>query len=295
MRTYTNNNFNTIIRGMRKISFVWLFIIVVIALPAKAQENHSQMKWIFNADIATEMLSGKILYDASSPKSKGKSYSAEMFIRENKLFLAFIEGSIIKPNNVTLFTVSDLTIDWVNSQAYKEPDGIRWEGIACSKQLDNKKLVLIIELLKGDNLSIRIGENLKLCKNFENRNMNILVEHSRIKGNTSNSVYGTTVFHPKNATIVDSEGSHNFTSYDCPNMNVTDNGSTVNVAWGGDNVVLQKSHNNSDTYTAIGNTSRGKVTIKAFRSSASGKIYLVTVAMPNPTSDVLHITINFKP
>ncbi len=280
---------------MRKTLFLWLFIIIAIALPAKAQEYYSQMNWIFNADIATEMLGSKILYDANSPEFKGKSYSAEMFIRENELFLAFVEGNIINPNKSILFTVSDLTIDWINSQAHKEPDGIRWEGIACSKQLDNKKLALIIELLKGDNLSIRIGENLKLCKNFENRNMNILVEHSRIKGNASNFDYGMTVFYPQNATIVDSEGSHNFTSYDCPNMNVTDKGNTVSIAWGGDNVVLNKSHSNRDTYTATGNTSRGKVTIKAFRSSTSGKIYLVTVAMPNPTPDVQHITINFKP
>lgn len=127
------------------------------------------------------------------------------------------------------------------------------------------------------------------------QDMNILVKHSRIKGNTSNLDYGTMVFHPRNATIVDSEGSHNFTSYDCPNMNVTDNGSTVNVAWGGDNVVLKETRNNSDTYIATGDTSRGRVTIKAFRSSSSGKIYLVTVTMPNPSPDVQHITMNFKP
>ena len=119
------------------------------------------------------------------------------------------------------------------------------------------------------------------------------LEKSDASINKSNSLAVT--FYPKNTTIVDSEGSHNFTSYDCPNMNVTDNGNTVNIAWGGDNVILNESHSNSDTYTATGNTSRGKVTIKAFRSSTSGKIYLVTVVMPNPTSDVLHITINFKP
>lgn len=280
---------------MRKISFLWLFIIIVIVLPAKAQEYDQQMEWIFSADIATEMLGSRILYDANSPESKGKSYSAEMFIRGNKLYLAFAEGFFAEPDNAILFTVSDLTIDWINSQARDKPEGIRWEGVVCSKQLDNKKLALTIELLESDILSIRVGENLKVCKNFKNWNTNILVDHSRIKGNASNFDYGMTVFYPQNATIVDSEGSHNFTSYDCPNMNVTDKGNTVSIAWGGDNVVLNKSQNNRDTYTATGNTFRGKVTIKAFRSSTSGKIYLVTAAMPNPTPDVLHITINFKP
>ena len=123
--------------------------------------------------------------------------------------------------------------------------------------------------------------------------MEYLEESGDSSINKSNSLAVT--FYPKNAAIVDSKGSYNSTSYDCPNMNVADNGSTVKVTWGGDNVVLNESHSNSDTYTATGNTSRGKITINAFRSSESGMIYLVTVAMPNPTPDVLHITINFKP
>lgn len=116
-----------------------------------------------------------------------------------------------------------------------------------------------------------------------------------MKDNSYTISSGKITFKPQNAIVVDTEGSHNFTSYDCPNMNVTDNGNTISISWGGDSVVLNKSHTNSDTYIAIGNTSRGKVTIKAFRSSASGKIYPVTVAMPNPTPDVKQITINFKP
>lgn len=285
-----------IIQVMRKILFfVTIFIVVIADLPIKAQENHSKMDWIFNADIVTEIFGNKILYDANSLEYKGKSYSAEMFIRGNKLFLAFVEGNIITPNKTMLFTVSDLTIDWINSQANEETEGIRWEGVACSEHLNNRKLALTIELYENNNLSIRIGENLKLCKNFKNLNMDILVGRSHIKGDTSNLNYGMTIFYPQNATIIDSDGSHNFTSYDCPNMNVIDNGNTIGISWGGDNVVLNKSYINSDTYSAVSNTSSGKVTIKAFRSSASGKIYLVTVAMPNPTSDVLHITINFKP
>lgn len=119
---------------------------------------------------------------------------------------------------------------------------------------------------------------------------------SQTEFDITNGNYEIVTFFPQNAIIIDSEGtSHNFTSFDCPNMNVTDKGNAVNIACGGDNVVLNESQSNSDTYTATGNSSNGKVTINAFRSSANGKIYLVTVQMPNPTPDVNFITINFKP
>ena len=118
---------------------------------------------------------------------------------------------------------------------------------------------------------------------------------SHIKDNSYNISSGKVIFKPQNAIVVDAEGSHNFTSYDCPNMNVEDKKATVDIAWGGDKVTLHRSSYNEDTYTATGNSSRGKVTVTAYRSSASGKIYLVTVAMPNPTPDVKQITINFKP
>lgn len=100
-------------------------------------------------------------------------------------------------------------------------------------------------------------------------------------------------FYPGNATIVDADGSHNFSSYDCPAMTVTDNRSSVAVTWGGDRVTLPQT--DTSTYSATGYTSRGNLTIKAMRSSRNGQIYLVTVSMPNPTPGVSHITINFKP
>lgn len=102
-------------------------------------------------------------------------------------------------------------------------------------------------------------------------------------------------FHPQNATIVDSEGSHNFDSYDSPNMNVVDIDNSVKAAWGGIEIILSQTTSNEDTYYASGETSRGKVTLTAYRSSRSGEIYLVTAQMPNPSPDVKFITINFKP
>lgn len=102
-------------------------------------------------------------------------------------------------------------------------------------------------------------------------------------------------FYPQNATIVDSEGHHSFGSYDAPNMNVTDKYKFVKVSWGGNEVVLNETENNEDTYFASTETSKGKLTIIAYRSSRSEKIYLVTVQMPNPTPNVDYITINFKP
>lgn len=102
------------------------------------------------------------------------------------------------------------------------------------------------------------------------------------------------IFYPQNATIIDAEGSHNFEDFDCPNMNIADRGNTIKVSWGGDNIVLNKTTNNEDTYNATGNTSRGKMTIKAYRSSTSGEIYLVTVIASNPRPNVSLIIINFK-
>lgn len=111
----------------------------------------------------------------------------------------------------------------------------------------------------------------------------------------TDTVAATIVFFPQNAIIVDEQGSHNFEHFDCPNMNVTDdNGKRVVISWGGDKVILYKSANNDDTYSATGNTSRGNLTLRAFRSSSSGQIYLVTATMPNPSTDVKFITINFK-
>ena len=43
-------------------------------------------------------------------------------------------------------------------------------------------------------------------------------------------INASVTFRPQNATILDSEGNHNFTSYDCPNMNVTDNGNTIYIS-----------------------------------------------------------------
>lgn len=136
-----------------------------------------------------------------------------------------------------------------------------------------------------------------------NSNLAYIPGDSIIIGNTTyyqktantDTIPATIVFFPQNAIIVDEQGCHNFEHFDCPNMNVTDdNGKRVVISWGGDNVVLYKSANNDDTYSATGHTSRGNLTLKAFRSSSSGLIYLVTATMPNPTADVKHITINFK-
>lgn len=111
----------------------------------------------------------------------------------------------------------------------------------------------------------------------------------------TDTTFAMVTFFPQNATIVDEQGRHNFEHFDCPNMEVgDDNGKRVHISWGGDEVVLYKSPNNADTYTATGHTSRGNVTLRAFRSSSSRQIYLVTAIMPNPTTDVKLITINFK-
>lgn len=161
----------------------------------------------------------------------------------------------------------------------------RISGLALPKQNDTSILHREEASQKGNsNLAYIPGDSIK-------------IGNTTYHQNTANAdtVPATIVFYPQNAIIVDEQGSHNFEHFDCPNMNVTDdNGKRVVISWGGDNVVLYKCANNDDTYLATGHTSRGDLTLRAFRSSSSGQIYLVTATMPNPTSDVKQITINFK-
>lgn len=103
------------------------------------------------------------------------------------------------------------------------------------------------------------------------------------------------IFTPKNALITDDNGIHQSNSFDCVNMSVEDYGNNINISCGGDKAVLKKSINNEDTYIATGTISHRNINITAFRSSTSGKIYLVTVKMSNPTPDIKSITIFFKP
>lgn len=104
-------------------------------------------------------------------------------------------------------------------------------------------------------------------------------------------------FAPQSATIVDNSGqSSTFSSFDAPSMSVTDNGSSVAIVWGGDRVVLRRNSDGS-SYSASGQSSKGPITVTAYRSNRSKKIYLVTVGVNNASLPygIKRMTINFKP
>ena len=101
-----------------------------------------------------------------------------------------------------------------------------------------------------------------------------------------------TTFRPVKATMTDSQGSFSSSSFDCPSMLVYDKGNTVQLSWGGENVLLYKS-NSPDTYVTSSTTKSG-VTIRfvAYRSSNTGKIYLVVCTTKG---NGINAEINFKP
>lgn len=111
--------------------------------------------------------------------------------------------------------------------------------------------------------------------------------------NSTNYSSNNREFRPGNASIVDNTGTHDFTKYNCPSMYVTDYKKSVTISWGGDVVSLPKVSGN--TYRMTGSSSKGNLTLTAYRSSQTGRIYLVTAFMRNPSSEVSQITINFKP
>lgn len=163
------------------------------------------------------------------------------------------------------------------------------DDIIISKT-DKKLLLLLLSCLLSLLLYTPVRNNYNIYRLKEKVEAN----PSEIK-ETEEVAAKTVTFYPQNAVVIDDEGSHNFTSYDCPTMNVTDRRTSVTISWGGDSVVLPRSSSNEDTYRASYNSSRGQLTMSAYRSSASGKIYLVTAVMLNPSPDVQRITINFKP
>ncbi len=83
-----------------------------------------------------------------------------------------------------------------------------------------------------------------------------------------------TTFRPIKATITDSQGTFSSTSFNCPNMIVYDKGSSVLLSWGGENIPLSKS-SSPDTYIASQTKSGTTMKFVAYRSSSTGRIYLV--------------------
>lgn len=102
----------------------------------------------------------------------------------------------------------------------------------------------------------------------------------------------TMLFKPTSATINDSQGSYTSEHFDCSNMLVTDNKTSVSIAIAGDKMTLYPNQYNKDTYTAIARQGNIELKIVAYRSSNSNNIFLVTMTTKNEDQSV---TINFKP
>jgi hypothetical protein len=108
--------------------------------------------------------------------------------------------------------------------------------------------------------------------------------------NDSRTEVGIT-FSPVSSTISDSEGSFSSSNFDCPSMVVYDKGSSVQLSWGGENIPLSKS-SSPDTYIASQSKSGTTMRFVAYRSSSTGRIYLVICTTK---SNGKSVEINFKP
>lgn len=102
----------------------------------------------------------------------------------------------------------------------------------------------------------------------------------------------TMLFKPTSATINDSQGSYTSEHFDCSNMLVTDNRTSVSIAIAGDKMTLYPNQYNKDTYIAIARQGNIELKIVAYRSSNSNNIFLVTMTTKIGNQSV---TINFKP
>ena len=102
----------------------------------------------------------------------------------------------------------------------------------------------------------------------------------------------TMIFKPTSATIKDNQGSYTTQQFDCSNIVVNDNITTVDVVIAGDKIILSPNQYNKDTYTAIAHKGSIEVKAVAYRSSSSDKIYLIILTTKNGDKSV---TINFKP
>ena len=101
----------------------------------------------------------------------------------------------------------------------------------------------------------------------------------------------TMIFKPTSATIKNNQGSYTTQQFDCSNIVVNDNITTVDVVVAGDKITLSPNQYNKDTYVAIAHQGSIEVKAVAYRSSSSNKIYLIILMTKNGDKS---LTINFK-
>lgn len=107
----------------------------------------------------------------------------------------------------------------------------------------------------------------------------------------ASSVETESTFRPVSATISDSEGTFTSSEFDCPDMVVYDNGSSVELSWGGEHIPLYGG-DSPGTYIASQSKAGTMMKFVAYRSSNTGKIYLV---INTTTGNGQSVEIKFKP
>jgi hypothetical protein len=93
--------------------------------------------------------------------------------------------------------------------------------------------------------------------------------------NNSSKDLPVTTFKPFSATLTDELGSYTSDHFDSSNLYLVDNSSSLEVTVAGDKFTLFPIGYGKDTYQCEGSHNRGDVKFVAYRSSSSGKIYLV--------------------
>lgn len=132
------------------------------------------MEFFFYADVVKETVGGKPIDYTDLPKP----LNVAMLTIGDELVLKLEYSKNPKASysssniEYLFFSIWDLTIGWLDPISQ---EGIKWEGYAFSRQVSNTRFPFTMILYdkkkaKEAELSIRIGENLRLCNNFQNIN-----------------------------------------------------------------------------------------------------------------------------
>ena len=108
--------------------------------------------------------------------------------------------------------------------------------------------------------------------------------------NGSNSSVVT--FKPVSATLTDSQGSFTSQNFNCGNLYLVDNRTSLDITIAGDKFTLYPMTFSPDTYQFEASRSSQTIKFVAYRSSSSDKIYLV---ISTTIINGQKVVINFKP
>lgn len=84
-------------------------------------------------------------------------------------------------------------------------------------------------------------------------------------------------FYPTEATFCDDQGTFTSESFDCPPMDVYDNGNYVDIYWGGNTLTINKNEQSPDTYDTFQTYQGHSLHITACRHAQTQEIYLINI------------------